>query len=235
MAQKLKTELSLIEWCDQQVKEGKELAIGWEGGGDSGWCYFEIDGKQVPDGKENDYIRGLLDAMYNQLDYGSWAGEFSANGRAVYDPNQKAFVGTDYYSEDETEVYSCDIDVRVPKKLWFDRMEISLESDDVDADAAFTVRNGFLTEEHNKFLEEFKEYFNEKVEEVVDKFIADDNTGDYRSIWQSWELERSEFSEDGEFLVYNIADINIGTCTTDDKDVFLELEYVNLDEDYEQE
>ena len=230
MAQKLQTELSLIEWCDQQVAEGRKLGIGWEGGGDSGWCYFIIDDEQVPDSKENEYIRGLLNAMYNQLDYGSWAGEFSADGRAEYDPKQKAFVGTDYYSEDETEIYSCDIEVRVPKNLWFDRMEISLESDEVDTDAAFTVRNGFLTEEHNQFLEQFKEYFNKKVEQVVDRFIADENTREYKSIWQTWELQRSEFSEDGEFLVYNVEDLNIGTCTTDEKDIFLELENLNTDE-----
>ena len=24
--------LTVLEWCDQQVTEGKELSIGWEGG-----------------------------------------------------------------------------------------------------------------------------------------------------------------------------------------------------------
>jgi hypothetical protein len=233
MAQKLHTELSLIEWCDQQVKEGKELSMGWEGGGDSGWCYFQIDGKQIPESKENEHIQVLLNAMYDQLDYGSWAGEFSASGTAVYNPTEKAFVGTDYYSEDDTESYPCNIQVRVPKKLWFDRMEIAMEGDDSNgSDAAFTMRNGFLTEEHNEFITNFLQEFDKKVEEVVDQFCKEPVGGEYKSIWQNWDLQRSEFTEEGDDLVYEIDMLDIAICNTNEKDIYLQLEHVNT-EDYD--
>mgnify|MGYP003335272251 CR=1 FL=1 len=39
--------LSLIDWCDQQVADGHDLKLHWEGGGDSGWCYFTIDGENA--------------------------------------------------------------------------------------------------------------------------------------------------------------------------------------------
>lgn len=235
MAQKLKTQLSLIEWCDQQVKEGKELAIGWEGGGDSGWCWFEIDGEQVPDTRENSYIQKLINAMYDQLDYGSWAGEFSASGNAVYNPEEKAFVGTDYYTEDETEPYACNIEVRVSKKLWFDHMEINLEGEGTDADAVFQVRNGFTTEEHEEYLEQFKQDFGSKIEEVVNQFCNDPETGEYRSIWQNWQLTRDEFTETGDDLVYTILILDIGTCSVDNKDIYLQLEHVNTEDDHDNE
>ena len=74
--------LSVKEWCDQQVAEGKELTLRWEGGGDSGWVYFELDGSQV----ENEYTEKLVDYCYDVLDYGSWAGEFDATGEATYNP-----------------------------------------------------------------------------------------------------------------------------------------------------
>lgn len=234
MAQKLQTELSLIEWCDQQVEEGKELAMGWEGGGDSGWCWFEIDGQQIPDSRQHDHIERLLNAMYDQLNYGSWAGEFSANGRAIYDPTEKAFVGTDHYSEDDTVYYECNIPIRIPKKLWFDRMEINIEDDEIIVDAAFTVRNGFLTEEHEEFLEEFKQSFENEVEKVVAEFRSKEDSTEFRSIWQNWDLERNEFREEGEFLVYDVPELNIGTYDSEEKDIYLELEEANT-ENYDEE
>lgn len=235
MAQKLKTKLSLIEYLDALVAEGKEIKMGWEGGGDSGWCWFEIDGEQVSDSKHDPYIATLLDALYDTLDYGSWAGEFSANGYAIYDPEQKAFVGTDYYSEDETVNYECDLSIRVPKSLWFDSMEIEIQDEDATVNSAFHIRNGFLTEEHDVFIEQFDQEFHNQVWEVVEKFSDDPNQNDYRSMWEHYEFNRSEFHEDGDYLVYELEEIGIGTSRTDDKDVYLELEYLNVTEDEDSE
>ena len=55
--------------------------------------------------------------MDNELDYGSWAGDFSANGEAVYDSKEKAFVGTDYYSETESVPVKVSIPINIPKDL----------------------------------------------------------------------------------------------------------------------
>ena len=111
---------SLVEYCDNLVKEGKELALNWEGGGDSGWVYFTVDGKE----DDSDEIRRLIDACYEVLDYGSWAGEFSANGEATYNPKTKCFEGVDNYGEDTTETHRCKIDIVVPERLWFDSIEV---------------------------------------------------------------------------------------------------------------
>lgn len=224
MAQKLKTELSLIEWCDQQVKEGKKLSIGWEGGGDSGWVFFKIDNQQIDESEDQPQIRQLIDLMYDQLDYGSWAGEFSASGEAIYDAEERAFVGTDYYSEDETVHYDCDLKIRVPKKLWFDIMEIEIREENAIVNAAFTVKNGFLTEEHEKFLKEFEETFDDEVDKVITQFCNDETQNEYSSMWENLVIERNEFTEEGEFLVYELEQLAIGSRTTNNKDIYLELQ-----------
>ena len=149
MAQTLTVDQSLIKWCDKQVAEGKKLEICWEGGGDSGWVYFQIDGKNV--GEVNiPEISTLVDRMYDELDYGSWAGEFSANGSAEYNPELKAFIGIDNYSESETSDFKKDIEIIIPKSLWFDAVRYSIEDSDPDeqdvqTDFQFQIRNGFLS------------------------------------------------------------------------------------------
>ena len=70
----------LIEWLDEQADLGKDVMLKWEGGNDSGWAYFELDGETI----ENEHTDRLVNWMYDHLDYGSWAGDFSAQGEAVY-------------------------------------------------------------------------------------------------------------------------------------------------------
>jgi hypothetical protein len=223
MSQKLIATSDLIKWCDEQVEKGHELAMAWEGGGDSGWVYFKIDDEQVSDSAENDQISNLIDRMYDQLDYGSWAGEFSASGEAIYDPNQKAFVGTDYYSEDETYQFDYLIKVTVPKKLWFDAIEYNLEGEDPIVDVAFILRNGFLSDTHTTAAHIIKENLEKHVEEGIAAYTQLEDATEYRNIWQNERINRSEFKEEGENLVAYIEWLNIGTCSTDEKDVFLEL------------
>ena len=224
---------SLIEYLDAMVAEGKEVSMGWEGGGDSGWCWFSIDDEQVPEGEygENIHIRTLLDHMYDTLDYGSWAGEFNATGSAIYDPKLKAFVGTDYYSEDETMQYDCDVKIRIPKSLWFDRMEIQIQGEDADVDTAFHVRNGFLTEEHEQFIEQFNNEFHKLVWGVIERFMNDQEQNQYRSMWEHYDLQRSEFTEEGDYVVYDLEELGIGTETSEEKDIYLELENITVNDE----
>lgn len=224
MAQKLKTQLSLIEWCDQQVAEGKKLSMHWEGGGDSGWCWFEIDGQQVAESEQNPQIRQLLDLMYDTLDYGSWAGEFSANGEAEYDNGHKAFLGTDYYGEDQTEYHECDIKIKIPKHLWFDAIEYNIESEEAHVDFAFIIRNGFLSDEHNSLVDKIREEISDAVDIEIEKFTSDPKNLEYQSIWQNVRVDRSEFEEEGDMLVYSIAELNMSVRSEEPKDIYLQLE-----------
>jgi hypothetical protein len=221
MAEQLKVKPSVLEWCNKQVDDGHELSIHWEGGGDSGWAHFEIDGETV----DNEYTDYLVDKMYDLLDYGSWAGEFNATGSAVYSSETQAFEGMDDYSEDDTMSHKCNIVIQVPKDLWHDSLSMSVEGEEgckTRIEARFGIKNGFLSGKHIMFIEGLEKKMEEEVESVINDFI-NNSTTDYRSIWETINLEPKDGVVKGDFLEYTIDHLGIGTISTDEKDVYLEI------------
>ena len=220
-AKKLEVKPSVLEWCNKQIDEGNELKICWSGGGDSGWAHFQIDGEDV----DNEYTDYLVDKMYGVLDYGSWAGEFNAEGEAVYSKEEQAFVGTDDYSEDDTVSRDCNIVIQVPKDLWHDSLSMSVEGEEgckTRIEAIFGIKNGFLSGKHIMFIEGFEEKMGEEADAVINDFT--NNTGEnYRSIWETINLEPKDGVIKDDCIEYTINSLNIGTISTDEKDVYLEI------------
>ena len=220
-AKKLEVELSVLEWCNQQVADGHELSMHWEGGGDSGWVHFQIDGIEV----ENRYTAYLIDSMYDELNYGSWAGEFNASGEAVYNKENQSFEGVDYYSEDETMHQECNIVIQVPKKLWYDSINIDIDCHSEDATnitCRFNIKNGFLSGKHIMFIEGFEEKMQEEVDAVIDDFINVSGK-DYRSIWETINLEPKDGNIKDDCIEYIIGSLSIGTTSSEPKDIYLEI------------
>ena len=211
---------SIINWLNQLTEDGKTVSMKWDGGGDSGWVYFEVEGEQV----DNEYSEALLAYMYDTLDYGSWAGEFSANGEAVYQPETKSFEGTDYYSEDDWETVEANIVIQVPKELWFETLHIECEcnhDEDPQISVRFIVKNGFLTDVHQEFCTNLENILGPEFNDLFGNYNRDDN---FRGCSDSWIIERSEMQEEDNLLVYNINSVEIQTMQTEDKDVCLELD-----------
>jgi hypothetical protein len=220
-AKKLQVKKSVLEWCNQQVIDDKELSIHWEGGGDSGWAHFEIDGATA----ENEYTEYLVNKMYDVLDYGSWAGEFNASGSAVYNPESQAFEGIDEYSEDETMSHGCNIVIQVPKKLWYDsiNIDINCHSDDQSrVTSSFNIKNGFLSNDHINFQQQLDTKLEDEINAVIDNFIEASGK-DYRGIWQDLTFELKDGVINGDFVEYTIDELGIGTRSTDEKDIYLEI------------
>jgi len=230
----LQKRTELIEYLDQLVLEGKEVKLGWEGGGDSGWCWFEVDGEKIGGyGGEDKKIDALVDYMNDYLDYGSWAGEFSANGEAVYDIKSKSFTGTGHYGEDNTVEYDCDIQIHIPKSLWFDQFEIAIEAEECNVNSTFHMINGFTTPEHTKFTLEFDDLFQNQLDKVTTNFHNDPTQNEFVDIWHNYDLMRSDFENDGDDLIYQINSIPIGTRNNEEKEIYLELLKLNVTEDAE--
>ena len=203
------------------TEQGHELKITWDGGGDSGWCEFHID----DEGTQNEYTEKLLDHMYNHLDYGSWAGEFQASGSAIYDPEEKAFVGTDHYSEDETIAWEVNAEIRIPKHIWFDDFRFSIEGyDSPQADFDFFIKNGFRTPEHDEVVKKLNEQMNEVIDTAINSF---ERVHNFRSIYENESISRSEFVPDGDDVVYKVETLDMGTYDTHDKEICLSLKDIN--------
>lgn len=209
--------LTVKQWCDQQVEEGKELFLKWEGGNDSGYVHFEIDGETV----ENEYTEELVNYCYKELDYGSWAGDFDANGEAIYDPKTGSFSGIDYYRESSTVPVKLGTILTIPKDLWFERVEINIEDYNADSylnvDVKFIVNNGFTTENHETTAAELGKQFSSEITEAINTNLSED---DVRGIWfnESYTPATLDIDAKGNYVL-EIEDIDIGTYETDEKNV----------------
>lgn len=222
MPKKKEKKLSLVEWCDQQVAEGHDLKITWDGGGDSGWCEFQVDGKTI----ENEYTERLLNHMYDTLDYGSWAGEFSASGYASYSSEEKAFMGDDNYSETETDAHEVNMTISIPKHLWFNRIELHIEVGSADetpqVNFEFIIMNGFKLDEHIELEKKLSEELDSKVENAINDYM--EHTGkDFRSIWDDHIFEFSAGVINGDYREYTLEHLSIQYDDTSVKYICLEL------------
>jgi len=214
----------VMTWLDEKSSQGHEIELCWEGGGDSGWVYFQIDGEQA---NSEPIIDWLADKMYSILDYGSWAGEFSANGTAIYDPATKCFEGTDYYSEDETMSFDCNFSINIPKKLAFEELIIevqgSFDEGLPEVVPSYVIRNGFTTKEYDNFE-------NKLTQELPNILENNLNSGDYdpddMRYWNTTlniDPKECTVSEDNQFIVYNNKYVEISVTSTDEKDIVLDL------------
>ena len=207
----------IIAWCDKQVQEGRLLELCWEGGGDSGWVFFELDGESA-DGEE---ISTLVDMMYKELDYGSWAGEYSANGRAEYNTETKCFEGIDYYSEDDWDTLNLSepIQVFIPKSLGFDSLEYNVTGngdEDLTVDVAFNIINGFITPELRILEEEISEHVTTKISEAFAKI-------DVNYFNEHEMIDRITMDAKNDSLVFEITKVEYSTYETSENDVCLDL------------
>lgn len=212
----------IIQYCDKLTAKGQTLSLNWDGGNDSGWVYFKIDDKEVQL-NDNPIVDKLIDYCYDELDYGSWAGDFSAHGEAVYDANEKAFIGTDYYGEEETINHDCKVVVSVPADVWFDQVEIQTEYDSDyygDPTCLLVVQNGFKTPEHEKVEKALTESLKKQFDEELDQFAANN---EYRGFWDDFTIARSEFKAKGKTLQHTITAMGVRTEHVEDKDIYLDL------------
>jgi hypothetical protein len=191
----------LKERLDELVKEGNEIRVTWDGGNDSGTITVYVGDKELDYGDSlESEISGVID---DALDYGSWAGDFSAHGEVLYDSEQGAFVGegeeitSDYTSTD------CEIEVKVPKALNFDSITIEStgdwEYDPIHITCRFNISNGPVFEEHIDLQREIEE----SIEHAVTGEISNLNCT-VGSVYNDWVINRDEMKEVGEYLVYVI-------------------------------
>jgi len=213
---------SILAWLKEKTDEGGEIKMKWEGGGDSGWCYFEIDGETI----DNEYADCLLKRIDDTLNYGSWAGEFNASGEAIYDPEKNSFEGTDFYGEDTGDVLDVDFTFRVPKKLWFDTLHVEVESnyDETPQMSVRTlVKNGFLTDQHTEFCSTLEEVLKDEFDALFSNYESNEDY-EFRSCTDSWILERADAVESGDDLLFYIKQVDIQVMTNDERTIVLELD-----------
>ena len=213
---------SILAWLKEKTDQDGEIKMKWEGGGDSGWCYFEIDGETI----DNEYADCLLKRIDDTLNYGSWAGEFNASGEAVYNPETNTFEGTDFYGEDTSEVLDVDFTVRVPKKLWFDTLHVECEAnydDEPQMSVRLLVKNGFLTDQHTEICSNLETDLGRDFTNLFANYESAEGY-EFRSCTDSWILERADAIESGDDLLFYIKQVDIQVMTNEERGIVLELD-----------
>jgi hypothetical protein len=207
----------ILDWCMKKHEEGSEVVLKWDGGGDSGWVHIEVDGEDSNDAE----AEALVDMMYDKLDYGSWAGEFSASGEAPFDPDTKMFQGTDYYTETDTTVAKANIEIRIPKHIHFDDVDINTEDEDCNANVTFGIRNGFDHPDTEALVKELETMLSDKILEAAKADVEDED--DIDGFWENYQIFRTDFTEDGNDLVYILEDITYSKRYTTENYVEIDL------------
>jgi hypothetical protein len=193
---------TMIELCDDLTKEGKKLAITWNGGNDDGFFEILLDGNQLDD--EIDF-GPIQEHISNSLGYGSFAGDFSTNGELVYNRETKSFDGIDKYSTAESENYLCAIKVTVPDEIWFDQLDIyiEMENDDEEPNVApsFIIANGPRIDQHTEIENKIGDTIKKQVMKVQE------GISNFNSLYENITIAHREFIKRNDKLVFVIKKI----------------------------
>lgn len=220
------TDKLIVDYYTALHHSGVKLQIEWNGGGDSGSASLKIDDKtfdgydygDIESSKKNiehRIHRKVLDRMYDTLDYGSWAGDFSASGTAdfVVEEDFIGFRGIDHYSEDEGHSLTVNINVIIPKEsipAEADRLDISI-SDGYDGaepnvSISFRGKDSYkaleLTKQHADLIE-IEEY---RIAKIIDGQLNEIKGVYVNSVYQydSVDLENWDRSTDFKFKIEEV-------------------------------
>jgi hypothetical protein len=217
----------ILDWCLKKTQEGSEVILKWDGGGDSGWVHLEVDEEDSSDPE----AEKLIDMMYDQLDYGSWAGEFSASGEASFDPETQMFQGTDYYTENDSQSVETNIEIRIPKHIHFSDLEIHTEDLDCTVTVTFGIRNGFDHPDAKDLATQLEERLSTEFIEAAKDDVDDESN--IEGFYETYNLFRSDFTEDGDDLVYIMKEILYNKSFTTENYVEINLQELLEEEEAE--
>jgi hypothetical protein len=210
-------ELTLRQRLDAIAAEGKEIKVTWEGGNDSGGYNLFIDGVEVYYG-DAVYDEIVEDIISDAIDYGSWAGDYSADGSVYYNADQGAFIGE---GKDTTSECACldgiSIEIRVPKYLNFDSVDMETEGTfcwgELNCTFRFGINNGPVFEEHSGIEKSMESYVLESINHILQ---TDEACKGQEIGWVSntWSIPREEFEEEEDSLVFIIDSIDYNFYNT---------------------
>lgn len=214
---------NIIDWCDKMTEEGKRPILKWEGGNDSGWCYMEDeDGERL----SNPEAEQIIEHLYDTLDYGSWAGEFNANGEAPYNEETKCFEGTDYYSESQNASFKTEIEISIPIHIKFDSFEIETSEgghdDPLSLNCDISLQNGFVHPDKDAVMENIRTYLRDVIEKQIDDYI-DRTDLNLESCYSHYRFVKGDFKIEGEYQKAILKEIDFSVQETDEKMICLDL------------
>ncbi len=203
-------ELTLRQKLDAFAAEGKEIKVTWEGGSDSGSYSLFIGDQKFEWG--DPLYNEVVDFVSDTVDYGSWAGDYFADGHAVYNPDEGAFIGEGKDTTSEpSSLGDVSIEIRIPKALNFDTFDISTDGElnlgELNCTVGFVISNGPVFPQHSEVENAIEDHVRESLCHILetDEACRDEEVG---WVGNEWIIRRESFKEDGDDLVYVIDSID---------------------------
>jgi hypothetical protein len=160
---------NIIQWCDDQILQGRTLTIAWNGGSDEGAFDLKIDDETQYE--QSGIIEAIINLVSDELGYGGFDGDFTSEGELTYNMETRSFVGIDTYSESESQTKPCALEIRLSADIWFDRVEIDLDSQDYDETSAMIrliLTNGPYTDAHDEAGVVLGKQLSNQIDELLD-------------------------------------------------------------------
>lgn len=200
--------VTLRQKLDALAAEGKEIKVTWDGGNDSGSYTAYVGGKEL--GYGDSLGDAIVDLVGDEIDYGSWAGDYYADGEVCYDADEGAFIGEGKEVTTEYDTSDVSIELRIPKALNFESITIDTEGgsqhDEVRCSFRFSISNGPVFEEHVNLQTEWEE----KIQTLLTDFAYTVELGEdseVEGMYNDWIIGRDHMTEDGDDLVFTIEDV----------------------------
>ena len=201
----------------------KEIRVTWEGGNDEGSFSLFVDEKEVDISyTKKDGSYDLVDFIADEIGYGSFAGDYNANGEVTYDVEQGAFIGEDDCEmlEDYTYKFKKPLVFPILKELWFDNVlvDISGYQEDMDISVRLSISNGPVFQEHIDFESNAVKVIEKEIDTLFDEI------DEARDFWFSQEFGRDNLGvdKDGNFLLA-LTEVSYNKYVGEVKDIVIEL------------
>ena len=215
---------TLREILDAIESQGKEIKFTWEGGNDDGSFHMSIDDDQIQNSEEYPWVEKVMDLIVDELDYGSFAGDFNTNGDLIYSDGH--FTGTDFNSTTEGDLLELSEDeqirIEIPDYLWFDRLEINSEGyleNDLNVTVDFKITNGPIVDHHVEKEDDIRNFLTDSIFDLLNKVPNVDIT----YVYNEWSFDFSEGVVEDDKRVFYIDEIQYSHELEETKDIDVEI------------
>lgn len=196
------------DWLSQY--KGKRVSMRWDGGGDSGWGEFLIEGDEI---SETDVSEKLVEKLLDHMGYESFNGDPQVSGEIYYHESTESFTGDATESYDEWETVKVDLLITVPDHIWFDRVVIAVSFDDVSV--RLEVTHGPISQDHSDMEHNL---VNSVKAQLEDKLDDRSDRASFREVF-----ERAAGKIRAKNLVFKIAEVEVENHVEDNKDFEISL------------
>ena len=207
----------MVTYCNDLTATGASLSVSWSGGHDDAWFEMKLDDKPIE--QESDLNEAIMDLVADALGYGSFAGDFSTDGKVFYTRETQCFEGTDTYSISESGNQACTIPVHVSKDIWFDQLAIRIRvsDDNLDISPRFVIINGPRIDAHDVAENQLKKPLKKAIAKVAS------GIWNFSDIWNTITINHDDFVTQGNEQVFTIREISYNFYACDEKDITVSL------------